>query len=55
MEYRGKKVPKRFEVAKLKLGGGSIPIDDHLAFSVEDMESTANELKRRFGTLNTRF
>lgn len=47
MECRGKKVPKRLEVAKIKLGGLAIPIDDHLAFSVEDMESTANELKEK--------
>ncbi len=47
MEFRGKKVPKRSEAAKLKLGGNSIPINDHITFSVENIESTVSELKEK--------
>ncbi|HEY9205596.1 MAG TPA: VOC family protein [Candidatus Methanoperedens sp.] len=47
MEYRGKKIPERSEVAKLKLGENSIPINDHITFSVDDIESTVNEFKKK--------
>ena len=45
MNYKGKKIPKRSEIAKIKLGESSIPINDHLTFSVDDIEDTTTELK----------
>src|SRR5659263_177068 len=45
MNYKGKKIPKRSEIARIKLGESSIPINDHLTFSVDDIEDTATELK----------
>jgi catechol 2,3-dioxygenase-like lactoylglutathione lyase family enzyme len=45
MNYKGKKIPKRSEIAKIKLGESSIPINDHLTFSVDDMEATTTDLK----------
>ncbi len=45
MKYRGKNVPKRSEVAKLKIGASSIPINDHITFSVDDIETTVTEFK----------
>ena len=47
MKCRGKNVPKRSEGVKLKIGGGSIPINDHITFSVDDIEATTNELKSK--------
>ncbi len=47
MKYKGKNVPKRSEAAKLKFGGNSIPISDHITFSVDDIESTITELKEK--------
>ncbi len=45
MRYKGKKIPTRSEVAKIKLGKSSIPINDHISFSVDDIEATTTELK----------
>jgi catechol 2,3-dioxygenase-like lactoylglutathione lyase family enzyme len=47
MKYRGKNVPKRSEVAKLRIGVSSIPINDHITFSVDDIEATVAELKEK--------
>ncbi len=47
MNYRGKNVPMRSEVAELKIGGSSIPINDHISFSVDDIESTVTEFKEK--------
>lgn len=47
MNYRGKNVPKRSEGAELKIGGSSIPINDHISFSVDDIESTITEFKEK--------
>lgn len=47
MERKGKKVPKRSEAAKPKLGENPIPVNDHISFSVENIESTVNELKEK--------
>jgi catechol 2,3-dioxygenase-like lactoylglutathione lyase family enzyme len=47
MNYRGKNVPKRSEVAKLRIGVSSIPINDHISFSVDDIESTVTEFKEK--------
>ena len=45
MNYKGKKIPKRSDIDKIKLGESSIPINDHLTFSVDDIEDTTTELK----------
>ncbi len=45
MEYRGKNVPKRSKGIELKIG--SIPLNDHISFSVEDIEDTVIELKKK--------
>ena len=45
MEYRGKNVPKRSKGTELKIG--SIPLNDHISFSVEDIEDTVIELKNK--------
>jgi lactoylglutathione lyase len=47
MNYKGKKIPKRSDIAKIKLGESSIPINDHLTFSVDDIEATTTELKEK--------
>ena len=47
MNYRGKNVPKRSEVANLRIGVSSIPINDHITFSVDDIEATLTELKEK--------
>lgn len=54
MKYRGKNVPKRLEVAKLKLGGSSITINDHITFSVDEIETTVTELKDKGGYIRLR-
>jgi catechol 2,3-dioxygenase-like lactoylglutathione lyase family enzyme len=45
MNYKGKKIPKRLEIGKIELGESSIPINDHITFSVDDIEATTTELK----------
>ncbi len=45
MNYKGIKIPKRSEIAKIKLGKNSIPMNDHITFSVDDIEATTAELK----------
>ncbi len=45
MEYRGRNVPKRSKGMELKIG--SIPLNDHISFSVEDIEDTVIELKNK--------
>lgn len=47
MNYKGKKIPKRSDIGKIKLGESSIPINDHLTFSVDDIEDTTTELKEK--------
>ena len=47
MNYKGKKIPKRSDIDKIKLGESSIPINDHLTFSVDDIEATTTELKEK--------
>jgi methylmalonyl-CoA epimerase len=46
MGYRGA-IPKRSEGIEIKLGGGSIPINDHITFTVDDIEATVTELKEK--------
>jgi len=40
-------IPKRPEGIEIKLGGSSIPINDHITFSVDDMEATVTDLKKK--------
>jgi methylmalonyl-CoA epimerase len=47
MKYKGKNVPKRSKCNELKIGGSSIPINDHISFSVDDIESTVTEFKEK--------
>ncbi len=47
MNYKGKKIPKRSEIARIKLGESSIPINDHITFSVDDIDTTVTELKKK--------
>jgi catechol 2,3-dioxygenase-like lactoylglutathione lyase family enzyme len=46
MGYGGA-IPKRSEGIEIKLGGGSIPINDHITFSVDDIGATVTELKEK--------
>jgi methylmalonyl-CoA epimerase len=46
MGYTGA-IPKRSECIEIKLGGGSIPINDHITFSVDDLAATVTELKEK--------
>ncbi len=47
MKCRGINVPKRSEVAKLRIGVSSIPINDHITFSVDDIEATVTQIKEK--------
>ena len=46
MGYRGA-IPKRSEGTEIKLGGGSIPINDHITFAVDDIGATVTKLKEK--------
>ena len=46
MGYRGE-IPKRSEGIEIKMGGGSIPINDHITFSVDDITATVTQLKEK--------
>jgi lactoylglutathione lyase len=46
MGYRGA-IPKRSEGIEIKLGGGSIPINDHITFTVDEIAATVTELKEK--------
>ncbi len=46
MGYRGA-IPKRSEGIEIKLGGSSIPINDHITFTVDDLGVTVTELKEK--------
>ena len=46
MGYKGE-IPKRLEGIEIKLGGSSIPINDHITFSVDDIGATVTELKEK--------
>lgn len=45
MKY--KNVPKRPAGVELKIGGYSIPLNDHITFSVDDIEATVADLKKK--------
>lgn len=47
MKYDGKNIPKRSKGDEFKIGGNSIPINDHISFSVDDIESTVTEFKEK--------
>jgi catechol 2,3-dioxygenase-like lactoylglutathione lyase family enzyme len=47
MECRHKVIPKRSEGIEIKLGEISIPINDHINFSVDNIEATVTELKEK--------
>ena len=42
-----KNVPKRPENIQLEMGDNSLPINDHITFSVDDMEATVDELRKK--------
>lgn len=42
-----KNVPKRRENIQLEMGDNSLPINDHITFSVDDMEATVDELRKK--------
>jgi|SRR5659263_293379 len=46
MGYRGA-IPKRSEGIEIKLGVSSIPINDHITFTVDDLGATVTELKEK--------
>ena len=46
MGYRGA-IPKRSEGIEIIMGGSSIPINDHITFSVDDIGATAMEFKEK--------
>ena len=46
MGYRGA-IPKRSEGIEIKIGGNSIPINDHITFTVDDLGVTVTELKEK--------
>ena len=46
MGYRDE-IPKRSEGIEIKLGGNPIPINDHITFSVDDIEATVTDLKEK--------
>ncbi len=47
MEYRGKNAQKRSKGVEIAIGGHSIPINDHISFSVDNIEDTVNEFKEK--------
>lgn len=42
-----KNVPKRPENIQLEMGDNSLSINDHITFSVDDMEATVDELRKK--------
>lgn len=46
MGYRGT-IPKRSEGIEIIMGGSSIPINDHITFSVDDIGATVTEIKEK--------
>ncbi len=47
MEYRGGNAPKRSEGVEIAMGEQSIPINDHISFSVDNIEDTVTEFKEK--------
>jgi lactoylglutathione lyase len=46
MGYRGA-IPKRSEGIEIIMGGSSIPLNDHITFTVDDLGATVSELKEK--------
>jgi catechol 2,3-dioxygenase-like lactoylglutathione lyase family enzyme len=40
-------IPKRSEGIEIKLGRSSIPINDHITFSIDDIEASVTDLKEK--------
>ncbi len=53
MEYRGKNAPKRSKGVEIAIGGRSIPINDHITFSVDNIEDTVTEFKEKGVVFNS--
>ncbi len=49
MEYTGKNAPKRSKEVEIAIGGHSIPINDHISFSADNIEDTVTEFKEKGG------
>jgi lactoylglutathione lyase len=47
MEYRGKNAPKRSKGVEIAVGGQSIPINDHITLSVDNIEDTVTEFREK--------
>jgi glyoxylase I family protein len=47
MGYRGKNAPKRSKGVEIAIGGHSIPINDHISFSVDNIEDTVTGFKEK--------
>jgi len=47
MEYRGKNAPKRSKGVEIAIGGNLLPINDHISFSVDNIENTVTEFKEK--------
>jgi methylmalonyl-CoA epimerase len=47
MEYRGKNAPKRSKGVEIAVGGQSIPINNHISFSVDNIDDTVTEFKEK--------
>ena len=47
MKCRGRNVPKRSKGIEIDAGGNSIPINDHITFSVDDIETTVTQIKEK--------
>ncbi|VVB93448.1 Methylmalonyl-CoA epimerase [uncultured archaeon] len=47
MKYRGKNVLKRSKGIEIEVGGNSILINDHITFSVDDIETTVTQINEK--------
>ncbi len=47
MKCKGKNVPKRSKDIGFEVGGNSIPMNDHITFSVDDIETTVTRIKEK--------
>lgn len=47
MECGGRNAPKRSKGVEISIEGHSIPINDHITFSVDNIEDTVNEFREK--------
>ncbi len=47
MKCKGKNVPKRSKDIGIEVGGNSIPMNDHITLSVDDIETTVTRIKEK--------